>query len=192
MKEESLLTSPLEQTNEPYAIAKIAGLKLAENFRRQYGCNYISVMPTNLYGLNDNFDLKNSHVIPGLIARLQEHMDQGQTEFQVWGTGKPKREFLFVDDMARACVYVMEHEGETPDWMNIGTGTDISIGELAQMIAQKMGYQGKIVFNSDYPDGTMQKLLDISKIKSLGWKPEISLDVGLTKVINHYRTIYKK
>jgi GDP-L-fucose synthase len=192
MKEESLLTSPLEQTNEPYAIAKIAGLKLAENFRRQYGCNYISVMPTNLYGLNDNFDLKNSHVIPGLIARLQEHMDQVKTEFEVWGTGKPKREFLFVDDMARACVYVMEHEGETPDWMNIGTGSDISIGELAQMIAQKMGYQGKIVFNSDYPDGTMQKLLDISKIKSLGWKPEISLDVGLTKVINHYRTIYKK
>jgi GDP-L-fucose synthase len=192
MKEEYLLTSPLEETNEPYAIAKIAGLKLAENFRRQYGCNYISVMPTNLYGLNDNFDLKNSHVIPGLIARLQEHMDQGKDQFEVWGTGKPKREFLYVEDMARACVFVMEHEGETPDWMNIGTGIDISIGELAQLIAKKMGYQGKIVFNSDYPDGTMQKLLDVSKIKSLGWKPEITLDVGLDRVIKHYRSIYKK
>jgi GDP-L-fucose synthase len=192
MKEDYLLTSPLEQTNEPYAIAKIAGLKLAENFRRQYGCNYISVMPTNLYGLNDNFDLKNSHVIPGLIARLQEHMDQGKDQFEVWGTGKPRREFLYVDDMARACVFVMEHQGDTPDWMNIGTGSDISIGELAKIIAQKMGYQGKIIFNSTYPDGTMQKLLDVSKIKSLGWKPEISLEDGLDKVIKHYRSHIKK
>jgi GDP-L-fucose synthase len=192
MKEDYLLTSPLEETNEPYAIAKIAGLKLAENFRRQYGCNYISVMPTNLYGLNDNFDLKNSHVIPGLIARLQDHMDQGKDQFEVWGTGKPRREFLYVDDMARACVFVMEHQGDTPDWMNIGTGSDISIGELAQIIAQKMGYQGKIIFNSTYPDGTMQKLLDVSKIKSLGWKPEISLEDGLDKVIKHYRSLIKK
>ena len=192
MKEDYLLTSPLEETNEPYAIAKIAGLKLAENFRRQYGCNYISVMPTNLYGLNDNFDLKNSHVIPGLIARLQEHMDQGKDQFEVWGTGKPRREFLYVDDMARACVFVMEHQGDTPDWMNIGTGSDISIGELAKIIAHKMGYQGKIIFNSTYPDGTMQKLLDVSKIKSLGWKPEISLEDGLDKVIKHYRSHIKK
>ncbi|MFZ4712649.1 MAG: GDP-L-fucose synthase family protein [Bacteriovoracaceae bacterium] len=191
MKEEYLLTSKLEETNEPYAIAKIAGLKLAENFRRQYGVNYISVMPTNLYGLNDNFDLKNSHVIPGLIARLQKHMDEGKDHFEVWGTGKPKREFLYVDDMARACVFVMEYQKESPDWMNIGTGTDISIGELSTLIAHKMGFQGKISFNTEYPDGTIQKLLDISKIKSLGWSPEVQLEDGLERVIKHYRSTYK-
>lgn len=191
MKEEYLLTSPLEQTNEPYAIAKIAGLKTAESFRRQYKKNFVSVMPTNLYGLNDNFDLNNSHVIPGLIARLQKHMDEGQNNFEVWGTGNPRREFLFVDDMARACVHVMSYEGETPDWMNVGSGEDISIHDLANLIAKKMGYQGKISFNAQYPDGTMKKLLDVTKIKSLGWKPDVSLEEGLDRVIAHYRKIYK-
>lgn len=191
MKEEHLLTSPLEETNEPYAIAKIAGLKTAESFRKQYGKNYISVMPTNLYGLNDNFDLNNSHVIPGLIARLQKHIDEGKSNFEVWGTGKPRREFLYVDDMARACIHVMNYEGTTPDWMNIGTGEDISIRDLAMMIANKMEYKGEISFNTSYPDGTMKKLLDITKIKKLGWKPEITLDQGLNQVIEHYRRIYK-
>lgn len=191
MKEEYLLTSPLEQTNEPYAIAKIAGLKTAESFRRQYQKNFISVMPTNLYGLNDNFDLNNSHVIPGLIARLQKHMDEGKTNFEVWGTGNPRREFLFVDDMARACIHVMNYEGDTPDWMNIGSGEDISIHELAHLIAKKMGYKGQISFNTNFPDGTMKKLLDVSKIKSLNWKPSVSLEDGLDRVIAHYRQIYK-
>lgn len=191
MKEEYLLTSPLEETNEPYAIAKIAGLKTAESFRKQYNKNFISVMPTNLYGLNDNFDLKNSHVIPGLIARLQKHMDEGKTNFEVWGTGTPRREFLYVDDMARACVHVMSYEGSTPDWMNIGSGEDISIRDLSTLIGKKMNYSGEISFNPQFPDGTMKKLLDVTKIKALGWKPAISLEEGLDRVITHYRQIYK-
>lgn len=187
IKEEYLLTSELEPTNEPYAIAKIAGLKTAESFRRQYGLNWISVMPTNLYGINDNFDLNNSHVIPGLIARLDKAMKDEEPEFKIWGTGKPRREFLFVDDMAKACIHVMNHSENAPDFMNIGTGEDIEIGELAKMIAQKMGYQGKLVFDSSKPDGTMRKLLDVSKIKSLGWKPEVDLSSGLDTVIKYYR-----
>lgn len=140
MKEEHLLTGPLEPTNEPYAIAKIAGLKLAESFRRQYGCKYYSVMPTNLYGINDNYHLNNSHVIPGLIARMKKAMDENQEVFEVWGSGNPRREFLFVDDMARACIHVMNYEKEDqlPYLINIGTGKDVSIKELALMIAKKM------------------------------------------------------
>jgi GDP-L-fucose synthase len=187
LKEDYLLTSPLEQTNEPYAIAKIAGLKTAESFRKQYGLNWISVMPTNLYGINDNFDLKNSHVIPGLIARLREAIKSDQPEFSIWGTGTPRREFLFVDDMARACIHVMKFSNKnTPDFMNVGTGEDIEIGEIAKIIANKMGYKGKLVFDQSKPDGTMRKLLDVSKIKSLGWKPLISLEEGLDIVIHHY------
>lgn len=186
MKEESLLSSELEATNEPYAIAKIAGLKLAENFKRQYGCNYISVMPTNLYGLNDNFDLNNSHVIPGLIARLHLAIKNQDSEFKVWGSGNPRREFLYVDDMARACVYLMEYQKEMPYWMNIGTGEDITIKDLAELISTKMGYKGKITFDSTKPDGTMKKLLDVSKIKALGWSPQVSLEEGLDRVIKHY------
>lgn len=186
LKEEYLLTSPLEETNEPYAIAKIAGLKTAESFRRQYGLNWISVMPTNLYGVNDNYDLNNSHVIPGLIARLDLAIKNNDPEFKIWGTGKPRREFLYVDDMAAACIYVMNHEGDKPDFMNIGTGEDIEIGEVARMIATKMNYKGKLVFDTTKPDGTMRKLLDISLIKSLGWSPKISLDKGLDKAIEFY------
>lgn len=188
LKEEYLLTSELEPTNEPYAIAKIAGLKTAESFRRQYGLHWISVMPTNLYGENDNFDLNNSHVIPGLIARLDQAIKNGDTEFKIWGSGKPRREFLFVDDMARACIYAIQQGKDAPDFMNVGTGEDIEIGELASMIATKMGYKGKLVFDTSKPDGTMRKLLDVSKIKSLGWKPEISLSDGLDIVIKHFRS----
>jgi GDP-L-fucose synthase len=188
LKEEYLLTSPLEETNEPYAIAKIAGLKTTESFRKQYGFNWLSVMPTNLYGLNDNFHPTNSHVIPGLIARMYEAMKNGQKEFSVWGSGTPRREFLYVDDMARACIYFMEAKGEKPSWVNIGTGLDISIDELAHLIASKMGFVGKIIFDSTKPDGTPRKLLDVTKIRSLGWSPKVSLDEGLTKVIAHYKT----
>ena len=186
MKEDYLLTGPLEQTNEPYAIAKIAGLKMAESFNRQYGTKFYSVMPTNLYGINDNYDLEKSHVIPGLIARMDQAIKNGDTEFQIWGTGRPRREFLYVDDMAKACLHVLNIEGEVPDLINIGTGEDISIGEVASMIAKKMGFEGELVFDTSKPDGTMRKLLDVSRIKSLGWKPELSLSEGLDRSIKFY------
>ena len=188
LKEEYLLSSPLEPTNEPYAIAKIAGLKTAESFRKQYGLHWISVMPTNLYGINDNFDLNNSHVIPGLIARLDQAIKNGDKSFSIWGTGKPRREFLYVDDMARACIYAIQQGKDAPDFMNVGTGEDIEIGELAKIIASKMGFKGELVFDSSKPDGTMRKLLDISKIKSLGWSPQISLNQGLDLAINFFKT----
>lgn len=188
LKEEYLLTSPLEPTNEPYAIAKIAGLKTAESFRRQYGLHWISVMPTNLYGVNDNYDLKNSHVIPGLIARLHQAMKNDEKEFCIWGSGKPKREFLYVDDMARACIHVMNQGRDVPDFMNIGTGEDIEIGEVAKLIAGKMGYKGKLIFDASIPDGTMRKLLDVSKIKALGWSPKVNLDQGLDYAISHFKS----
>lgn len=186
IKEEYLLTSELEPTNEPYAIAKIAGLKTAESFRRQYGLNWLSCMPTNLYGINDNFDLKNSHVIPGLIARLHQTMKNKENTFKIWGSGNPRREFLYVDDMAKACIFLMNHQGEKPDFMNIGTGEDITIKELAHKIAKKMNYRGELVFDVSKPDGTMRKLLDVSKIKSLGWSPKVTLDEGLDRVISFY------
>ncbi len=186
MREDCLLTSPLEPTNEPYAIAKIAGLKTVENFRRQYGCKWYSVMPTNLYGENDNFHLENSHVIPGLIARMHNSMINNEPTFAVWGTGKPRREFLYVDDMARACLHVMNLEKDIPDLINIGTGEDISISELAIMIKDLMGFKGEITFNPNQPDGTLQKLMDVSRIHSLGWKHEIDLTTGLRRSIDFY------
>lgn len=186
LKEEYLLTSELEPTNEPYAIAKIAGLKTAESFRRQYGLHWVSVMPTNLYGINDNYDLTNSHVIPGLIARLHQAIKNDDKVFSIWGSGKPRREFLYVDDMARACIHVMKQGKDVPDFMNVGTGEDIEIGEVAKMIAQKMGFKGQLVFDSSKPDGTMRKLLDVSKIKALGWKPEVDLNKGLDISIKSY------
>jgi GDP-L-fucose synthase len=186
LREDYLLTSALEPTNEPYAIAKIAGLKTAESFRRQYGLNWISVIPTNLYGINDHFDPENSHVIPGLIARLDRAIKNPDPEFQIWGTGKPRREFLFVDDLAEACLVVMDAQGEKPDFINIGTGEDIEIGELARIIAKKMGYKGTLVFDISKPDGTMRKLLDISKMKRLSWSPKTTLDQGLDIVISSY------
>lgn len=192
IKEEYLLTGELEQTNEPYAIAKIAGLKMAESFRRQYGKNFFAVMPTNLYGINDNYHKENSHVIPGLIARMSETIKENKTQFEIWGTGKPKREFLYVDDLARACVFLMQTNKELPYWINVGTGEDVSIKELASMIAELMGFSGQLVFNTKYPDGTPRKLLDVSKIKELGWKPEITLKEGLKHSIQFYDSLQHK
>ena len=196
IKEEYLLTGPLEPTNEPYAIAKIAGLKLAESFRRQYGSQYYSVMPTNLFGENDNFHEENSHVIPGLIARMKQAMDNRDQAFEVWGTGKPKREFLYVDDLANACVFIMKQAQDIPDIINIGAGKDISIENLAHLIANELGYKGQIVFNDSIPDGTMRKLLDITHITKLGWKPNYTLKQGIEKVVKHYlsceNTVRKK
>lgn len=186
MREDCLLTSPLEPTNEPYAIAKIAGLKTVESFNRQYGKKWSSVMPTNLYGEYDNFHPENSHVIPGLIARMHKAKLENSPEFAVWGTGNPRREFLYVDDMARACIHVMNIDGEIPDLINIGTGEDISIKELAFLIKELIGYQGEIVFNPDQPDGTLRKLMDVSRIHSLGWKHSIELKDGIKKTIEFY------
>jgi len=186
MKEDCLLTAPLEPTNEPYAIAKIAGLKTVESFRRQYGCNWHSVMPTNLYGFNDNFHPENSHVIPGLIARMKKTIDENLPTFEVWGTGNPRREFLYVDDMAKACIHVMNLEKDIPDLINIGTGEDVSIKELALLIKDLMGFKGEIVFNTSQPDGTARKLLDVSKIHSLGWKHKVDLKSGLKMAIEFY------
>lgn len=189
MKEDCLLTSPLEPTNEPYAIAKIAGLKMAESFRNQYGCEYYSVMPTNLYGVNDNFHLENSHVIPGLIARMDQALKNGAKEFSIWGTGKPRREFLYVDDMAAGCIHIMKLKENVPDLINIGTGSDISIAELAQIIADELGFDGKLIFETSKPDGTMKKLLDVSKIKSLGWSPKINLREGIRRSVEYYKSL---
>jgi len=191
IKEEYLLTGPLETTNEPYAIAKIAGLKTAESFRKQYGCNYISVMPTNLYGVNDNFHLENSHVIPGLIARMSMAMKNGDETFQVWGTGNPRREFLYVDDMAKACIHVMNHQDDdVPDLINIGTGEDISIKELVIIIKEELGFDGALEFDTSKPDGTMRKLLNVDRLHSLGWKHETSLREGIKKSIQFYKENY--
>lgn len=188
IKEEYLLSSELEATNEPYAIAKIAGLKLAENFRRQYGKKYFSVMPTNLYGINDNYDLTNSHVIPGLIARMHNAMLSNDPKFTVWGTGNPRREFLYVDDMAEACVFVMEKADrlDMPYWLNIGYGEDISIRELAENIKSVVGYNGSIEFDVSKPDGTMRKLMDSSRLLALGWKPKVELKTGLARAYEQY------
>ena len=186
IKEEYLLTGPLEPTNEPYAIAKIAGLKTAENIRKQYNREFVSVMPTNLYGIHDNYHPENSHVIPGLIARMQKAIDDGASSFSVWGSGLPKREFLYVDDMASACVYLMEKK-EIPDWLNIGTGHDIKVGDLAAKIATFMGFKGTLIFDTSKPDGMMEKRLDVEKLFALGWRPKIDLDEGLKRSINFYR-----
>lgn len=178
MKEEYLLTGELEPTNEGYAIAKIAGLKLCDTYRYQYGCNFISVMPTNLYGINDNYHPENSHVLPALIRRFHEAKVKNLPEVVVWGTGTPKREFLFADDLADACIYLMENYNEE-GWVNIGSGEEISIKELAMLIKQIVGYQGNLVFDTTKPDGTPRKLLDVTKLHSLGWKHKTSLEQGI-------------
>ena len=192
--ENSLLTGKLEPTNEPYAIAKIAGIKMCESFNRQYDLDYRSVMPTNLYGPGDNFDLNNSHVIPGLIRRFHEAKTNNFDEVVVWGTGNAKREFLHVDDMAIACLFVLglqrhEYESVTTkrlSHINIGSGTDISIKELAEMVASVVSYKGKIIFDIEKPDGTPRKLLDISKLDKLGWKSSIGLKNGLQSTYEWY------
>ncbi|HKR03096.1 MAG TPA: GDP-L-fucose synthase [Bacteroidia bacterium] len=181
IKEEYLLTGLLEKTNEPYAISKIAGLKMCEAFHDQYNCNFISVMPTNLYGPNDNYDLQNSHVLPALIRKFYEAKTNGHPEVEIWGTGAPMREFLHVDDLADACYFLMLHYDEK-QIINIGTGTDLSIKELAQLIMKISGYQGSLHFDTSKPDGTPRKLLDVSKIHNLGWQHRISLEEGIRKV----------
>ncbi len=178
LKEDYLLTGLLEPTNEPYAIAKIAGIKLCEAYRSQYGCNFISVMPTNLYGYGDNYDLNTSHVLPALLRKMHEAKMSQAEEVVVWGTGTPKREFLFADDLAEACVYLMQHyNGE--QLVNIGTGEDLSIGELAALVKDIVGFTGKLVFDSSKPDGTPRKLMDVSKLHGLGWQHRTALPEGI-------------
>ena len=181
LKEEYLLTGLLEHTNEPYAIAKIAGIKMCDAYRSQYGCNFISVMPTNLYGLNDNYDLNNSHVLPALLRKFHEAKMKNDPDVVVWGTGSPRREFLHADDMADACVFLMKNYSEE-GLINIGVGEDISIKELAEMIKEITGYKGKIVFDVSKPDGTPRKLMDVTKLSTLGWKASIELKKGIADV----------
>ena len=178
IKEEYLLTGPLEQTNEPYAIAKIAGIKLCESYNRQYKRQYISVMPTNLYGPNDNYDLNNSHVLPALIRKAHEAKLNKEHVLTVWGTGTPRREFLYVDDLAEACVFLMEAGYDGP-LLNVGTGEDVTIWELAETVKEIVGFDGQLVFDTSKPDGTPRKLLDVSKLKGLGWAPRWSLRSGV-------------
>ncbi|MBQ1997989.1 MAG: GDP-L-fucose synthase [Spirochaetales bacterium] len=190
IKEEYLLSGYLEETNDAYAIAKISGLMMCRAFRQQYGVDYISAMPTNLYGYNDNFDLESSHVLPALMRKIHEAKENNIPEVTVWGTGAPLREFLFVDDLAEALVFLMnEYSGE--EHVNVGTGTDVSIKELAQLICKVVGYSGKIVFDTSKPDGTPKKLLDVSKINSLGWKAKVSLEEGIRKTYEWYLKEYK-
>jgi len=185
LKEEYLLTGVLEPTNEPYAIAKIAGIKTCESFNRQYGTNYISVMPTNLYGPNDNFDLNNSHVLPALIRKFVTAKEEGADSVTVWGTGSPRREFLYADDMADACVFLMEnYSGD--QFVNIGTGEDVTIKELAETIKAITGFNGDLVFDSSKPDGTPRKLLDVSKLRSMGWSHQTSLESGVRLAVDWY------
>src|ERR1700761_60675 len=178
LKEEYLLTGPLEETNEPYAIAKIAGIKLCDAYRSQYGCNFISVMPTNLYGPNDNYHPQNSHVLPALIRRFHEAKEQDAPTVTIWGTGSPKREFLFADDLAEACYYLMENYNEA-GLVNIGTGEDLSIKDLALLVKSIVGYEGEIKFDTSKPDGTPRKLMDVSKLHSKGWRHNIELQEGI-------------
>lgn len=185
LKEEYLLTGELEPTNEPYAIAKIAGIKLCDAYRAQYGCNFISAMPTNLYGPNDNYDLNNSHVLPALIRKFHEAKINGDKQVVIWGTGKPLREFLHADDLADACYYLMQHYNE-PGLVNIGVGHDISIGDLAILVKKIVGYEGDIVHDLSKPDGTPRKLMDVSKLHSFGWQDTISLENGITEVYKVY------
>jgi GDP-L-fucose synthase len=185
MREDALLTGPLESTNEPYAIAKIAGLKLCEAYNRQYGTRYICTMPTNLYGPNDNYDLQNSHVLPALIRKFHEAREQGAPYVTIWGTGRPRREFLYVDDLARACVMLMESD-RAEGIYNIGVGRDVSIAELAAMVAEAVGYHGELAYDTSKPDGTPQKLLDVGRIESLGWRAEMGLRQGIQATYHHY------
>lgn len=188
LREEYLLTGELEVTNEAYAIAKIAGIRLCKHYNQQYGTNFMSVMPTNLYGPNDNFDLERSHVMPALIRKFHEAKVNGQTEVTIWGTGTPKREFLHVDDMADACVHLMENynASEIGEFVNIGVGKDISIKELAETIKGIVGYEGEIVYDTSKPDGTPQKLLDVTRLHSLGWKANIPLREGISNTYKWY------
>ena len=186
IKEEYLLTGLLEPTNEAYAIAKIAGLKMCQYYKKQYGANFISCMPTNLYGPNDNFDLENSHVLPALIRKFYEARKENKENITIWGSGTPKREFLFVDDLADACIFLINNY-DGVDTINVGVGKDISISELAQMIKNIIGFSGEIIYDETKPDGTLKKLLDVSRINDLGWKAQTTLEDGLKKTIECYK-----
>ncbi|WP_294669616.1 GDP-L-fucose synthase [uncultured Fluviicola sp.] len=191
ISEDSLLTGTLEPTNEPYAIAKIAGIKLCDAFRDQYGSNFISAMPTNLYGPNDNYDLSNSHVLPAMIRKFHEAKNNGVGEVVVWGTGTPMREFLYVDDLAEACYFLMENYNE-PGAINVGTGSDITIADLAHLVRKIVGFEGEIVFDTSKPDGTPKKQLDVSRINQLGWKATTELEAGIRKAYSSFLDQEKK
>ncbi|TWI81386.1 GDP-L-fucose synthase [Lacibacter cauensis] len=188
IKEDYLLTGILEPTNEPYAIAKIAGLKMCDAYRSQYGCNFISAMPTNLYGPNDNYDLQNSHVLPALLRKMIVAKRTQQPAVEIWGSGTPRREFLHVDDLADACFFLMQ-EYDGTDWLNIGVGEDVSIRELAELIKAIVGYAGELQFNTSKPDGTPRKLLDVSKLHSRGWKAKIGLREGIERVYEEVKSL---
>ncbi|HAS36466.1 MAG TPA: GDP-fucose synthetase [Flavobacteriales bacterium] len=181
LKEEYLLTNTLEPTNEPYAIAKIAGIKMCEAYRDQYGCNFISAMPTNLYGPNDNYDLNNSHVLPALLRKFHSAKVDASESVEVWGSGSPMREFLHVDDLAEACVYLLKNYNDK-QFVNIGTGTDVTIKQLAETIKEIVGFQGDLIWNTEKPDGTPRKLMDVSKMHQMGWKHKIDLREGIQRV----------
>jgi GDP-L-fucose synthase len=189
LKEESLLTGPLEPTNEWYAIAKIAGIKMCQAYRRQYGFDAISLMPTNLYGPGDNFDLKTSHVLPALIRKFHEAKEQGAREVVIWGTGTPRREFLHVDDLAAAAVFLMKNYSDE-QFINVGSGEDLTIRELAEMVAQAVGYTGSIVTDPSKPDGTPRKLMDVSRLSKLGWSPRIPLREGIERTYVEFQTAH--
>ncbi len=201
IKEEYLLTGPLEPTNRPYALAKIAGVEMCWSYNRQYGTRYMAAMPTNMYGPGDNFDLKNSHVLPALIRKAVTAMDKGENEFVVWGTGNPLRELLHSDDLAAACIFLMEADEaslanlfseDRPPLVNIGTGEDISIRELAEMVARVVGYSGEIVFDASKPDGTFRKVMDISRMHGLGWRHHIDLEDGIRSVYEAVRGTFSE
>jgi GDP-L-fucose synthase len=185
LQEDSLLTGLLEPTNEPYAIAKIAGIKMCEAYRSQYGCNFISVMPTNLYGPNDNYDLNKSHVLPAMIRKFHEAKEEGKPFVELWGTGSPLREFLHADDLAAACYFLMQNYNEA-GFLNIGVGSDVTIKHLAEMIQKVVGYGGEIHWNTEKPDGTPRKLMDVSKLHALGWKHTIDLEEGITRTYQDF------
>jgi len=186
LKEEYLLTGELEPTNEPYAIAKIAGIKMCDAYRDQYGCNFVSVMPTNLYGPNDNYDLNNSHVLPAMLRKFIVAKQNGDQKVTIWGTGTPKREFLHADDLAEACVYLMNNYNE-PGLVNIGVGEDVSILDLAKLVKETVGFEGEIITDPTKPDGTPRKLMDVTKLNAMGWKASTSLKEGIQKVYNEVR-----
>lgn len=185
MREESLLTGPLEPTNEAYSVAKIAGLKLCQYYREQYGVLYHTALPTNLFGPGDNYHPENSHVVPGMLRRFHEAREAGASNVTIWGTGSPRREFLHVDDVASACCHLLDLE-EPPDWINVGSGEEVSIGDLARLVGKIVGFEGEIDFDTSKPDGTPRKLVDSSKLLSTGWKPQFSLEEGLADAYRHF------